>query len=107
MAALPTSPWLQHWELLVVTDGVSVLVTLQKKRTGHRRRGNIKASAARSNLDAGSSFAVSRAVDITGEDASLLAKLEEKGIQGSSPASQRSKTASWAFHLAVHDVTQC
>lgn len=43
-------------------------------------------SAARSGLDAGSSFAVSRALDIRGENESPLANLGEKGIQGSSPS---------------------
>lgn len=57
-------------------------------------------------MDAGRSFAVSRAVDVTGEDESCLAKLGEGGIQGSSPASQGSKMADLPFHLAVDDVTQ-
>lgn len=107
MAVLPISPWLQHWELLVVTSGLNVLITLPEKKDRLRRRGDTMASAARSTLDAGSSFAVSGALDITGKNESPLGKLGEKGIQGSSPASQGSKMANWPFHLAVHDLTQC
>lgn len=62
------------------------------------------ASAARSSV-ARSSFAVSRALDITVDNECPLAKLGEKGTQASSPASQGSTMANWPFLFAMHDVT--
>lgn len=66
-----------------------------------------KVSAARGSLEAGSGFAVARAVDVRAEHESPSAKLGGNGLQGSNPASQGSEMADRAPDLAVHNSTQC
>lgn len=66
-----------------------------------------KVSAVRSSLEAGSSFAVARAMDVTAEHESPSAKLGGNGLQGSKPASRGGKMADRASDLAVYNSTQC
>lgn len=64
-----------------------------------------KVSDARSSLEAGSSFAVARTVDVTAEHESRSAKLGGNGLQGSNPASRGGKMADRASDLAVYNGT--